>query len=230
MKPSVFITGAGRGLGFCLVKLFLEKGYSVFAGQYRVTKNLDQIVGVPDLHRIDLDVTDDASVLAASRTVASRISGLDVLVNNAAKGEREDSTIDDLAFDTAAEIINVNALGPLRVTRAFLPLLCSGTMKTIINVSSEAGSIARCWRKGMFGYTMSKAALNMQTKLLHNYLATDGFHVLSIHPGWMKTDMGGRNADIEPEIAAQGIYRIISGQKRSKTPCFCDYNGKPLRY
>ena len=228
---SVFITGAGRGLGLCLATLFLEKGCSVFAGQYKETKNLADIAvkGSPDLHVVRIDVADTESVERASQNIGSLTTGLDVLINNAAACEDEGSTIEMLDFEKTSQLFNVNTLGPLRVTKAFLPLLRRGSMKTIVNISSEAGSIESCWRKGMFGYSMSKAALNMQSKLLENYLAGDGFRVLSIHPGWMRTDMGGKNADIEPREAALGIYEIIN--KRDKTTAlYCDYKGKPLRY
>jgi NAD(P)-dependent dehydrogenase (short-subunit alcohol dehydrogenase family) len=226
------ITGAGRGLGLCLAWLFMEKGFTVFAGQYQVTEGLAALVGKgrPDLHLVPLDVTDERSVEVGAGTVGSLCSGLDVLINNAAVCEDEGGKIEQVDFDCVARILNVNTIGPLRVTRAFLPLLRAGGMKTIVNMSSEAGSIAACWRKGMFGYSMSKAALNMQSKLLHNYLADDGFRVLALHPGWMKTDMGGKNADIEPEEAAQGIFSIVFGQALSPSMIYCDYRGHPLEY
>lgn len=233
-KPSrsVFITGAGRGLGLCLAKLFLEKGYKVFAGQYKETGNLADLAGAgnPNLHCVRIDVTDTESVELAAQEVGSLATGLDVLINNAAVCESEGSALEGVDFNKVAGIMDVNTLGPLRVTKMFLPLLRRGKMKTIVNISSEAGSIESCWRKGMFGYSMSKAALNMQSRLLDNYLAGEGFRVKSIHPGWMRTDMGGKNADIEPEEAARGIFKIINnGDKKSKA-LYIDYKGIPLRY
>jgi NAD(P)-dependent dehydrogenase (short-subunit alcohol dehydrogenase family) len=232
MGRSVFITGAGRGLGLSLARLFLDKGYTVFAGEHRETQLLEELAaeGNPRLHRVNIEVTDSGAVERAARTTGSVAdSGLDLLINNAAVCESEDGTIDDLDFRKAAEIIDVNAFGPLRVTKAFLPLLRRGTMKTIVNISSEAGSIQDCWRTGMFGYSMSKSALNMQSKLLDNFLKGDGFRVLCIHPGWMRTDMGGKNADIDPNEAAQGIFGIVSDRKK-QTALYGDYKGNRLNF
>jgi NAD(P)-dependent dehydrogenase (short-subunit alcohol dehydrogenase family) len=233
MSPVVFISGAGRGLGLCLTELFLKNGYTVLAGQYRVTEGLERLVarfGGP-LHCIPLNVTDDDSVAAAATAANSLTDGLDVLINNAAICEDEGGRIEQADFERVARIINVNTLGPLRLSKALLPLLSKGSMMTIVNISSEAGSIADCWRKGMFGYSMSKAALNMQTRLLSNYLGNDGFRVLSIHPGWMKTDMGGANADIEPGEAADGIFKIVTNPTATdKKELFIDYKGNALRY
>jgi NAD(P)-dependent dehydrogenase (short-subunit alcohol dehydrogenase family) len=229
INPSAFITGAGRGLGLCLCRLFLENGWTVFAGRFRTAAGLDALAG-PALHPLPFDVTDDSSVHRAAESVGTLVSGIDVLINNAAICEDEAGRIEQLDFDRAAEIMNVNAFGPLRVTRAFLPLLRTGKLKTIVNISSEAGSIGDCWRKGMFGYCMSKAALNMQSRLLDNYLKDSGFRILALHPGWMRTDMGGKNADIEPEEAARGIYGIVTGPAAADMPLFLDYTGKALRF
>ena len=82
----------------------------------------------------------------------------------------------------------------------------------------------------MFGYCMSKAALNMQSRLLDNYLKDSGFRVLAVHPGWMRTDMGGNNADIAPEEAALGICRIVADASFPGRQPFLDYSGNALRF
>jgi NAD(P)-dependent dehydrogenase (short-subunit alcohol dehydrogenase family) len=227
--PTVFITGAGRGLGRSLAELFLEKGYRVFAGVRRHTRGT-AAASHSNFHRVLIDVVEPGSIERAALKVASLTTGLDVLINNAAICESETSSLETLDFGKVAGILDVNTLGPLRVTKAFLPLLRRGSMKTIVNISSEAGSIESCWRKGMFGYCMSKAALNMQSKLLENRLAGDGFRIRSIHPGWMRTDMGGKNADIEPREAALGIYSIIINRRKKPIPLYVDYKGLPLKY
>jgi NAD(P)-dependent dehydrogenase (short-subunit alcohol dehydrogenase family) len=228
-RPTVFITGAGRGLGLCLANRFLQDGFTVFAGKYRTTAGLDGLAG-PYLHPVELIVTDDRSVADAARATSAIAPGLDLLINNAAICEDEGGRIESLDIVRVMKIMDVNLYGPLRVTKAFLPLLRAGNLKTIVNISSEAGSIADCWRKGMFGYCMSKAALNMQSKLLHNHLREERFRVLCVHPGWMKTDMGGKNADIDPQEAAQGILGIVNSSVPAADVLFCDYNGSPLKY
>jgi NAD(P)-dependent dehydrogenase (short-subunit alcohol dehydrogenase family) len=111
---------------------------------------------------------------------------------------------------------------------AVSPLLKKGDRKLIINVSSEAGSIADCWRESEFAYSMSKAALNMQSKILQNYLKPRGFKVLAVHPGWMQTDMGGADADIPADEAAEGIFRLAEKNWNPDDEIYMDYRGQPL--
>lgn len=126
-------------------------------------------------------------------------------------------------------MFNLNAMGPLQMTRAFLGLLRHGELKRIVNISSEAGSITDCtWRISEFGYCMSKAALNMQTKLLHNYLSPEGFKLLAIHPGWMRTEMGGASADIDAAESASGIASLVMKDWTENDGLYFDYLGKPL--
>jgi len=126
--------------------------------------------------------------------------------------------------------MQVNAFGPLRVTQQFMPLLTKGSGKTIVNISSEAGSIGDAARTCEFEYCMTKAALNMQTKLLANALGNQGFRVLSIHPGQMRTDMGGPGADIAPEEASLGIVQIATDPTCATNGAYLDYRGKAMAW
>jgi NAD(P)-dependent dehydrogenase (short-subunit alcohol dehydrogenase family) len=107
-------------------------------------------------------------------------------------------------------------------------LLTAGRRKLIVNISSEAGSIGNCWRSAEFGYCMSKAALNMQSKILQNNLGPQGFKVLAIHPGWMQTDMGGAQADIHPDVSAQGIFELALKEWKPEDAIYMDYQGNVL--
>jgi NAD(P)-dependent dehydrogenase (short-subunit alcohol dehydrogenase family) len=123
------------------------------------------------------------------------------------------------------DVIDVNALGPLRVTQSLLELLRRGTRKVIVNISSEAGSILRCGRKSWFGYCMSKASLNIQTRILENHLRADGFRVFSAHPGWMRTPMSASAAaPLAPEQSAAYLYDLLV-DPRPDTPQFVQYDG-----
>ncbi|MBN1888469.1 MAG: SDR family oxidoreductase [Thermoflexales bacterium] len=231
---TIFITGAGKGLGFSLAKQFLGQGWRVFAGVYPAEANLHSLTDPSSrqLTVVPLDVTDRTSVRQAAETVAQHTPALDVLINNAGVYmEDESKTLEALELDIRLQAtMDVNAFGPLRVTQQFLPLLRQGQRKRIVNISSEAGSITDCWRKGVYAYCMSKAALNMQSMLLHNDLGPQGFTVLAIHPGWMRTDMGGASADIHPDESAQGIFRLATQEWGAGSPIYMDYTGKPMRW
>jgi NAD(P)-dependent dehydrogenase (short-subunit alcohol dehydrogenase family) len=231
---SVFISGANRGLGLCLVRKFSAEGWQVFAAERL------RSAGSPALARADLapaaiahvtwvalDVQDSASIAGAARSVAERTSGLDVLINNAAVNPRPDydSPLGELDFAAMQLAYDVNALGPLRVIQELLPLLERGQRKLIVNVSSEAGSLRHSWRDRSYGYCMSKAALNMQTTILDRALKGRGFNVLALHPGWMRTDMGGQNAQLDPVESAEGMYQVVQTASAS-TPRFLQHDGK----
>jgi NAD(P)-dependent dehydrogenase (short-subunit alcohol dehydrogenase family) len=240
MLKSVLITGSSRGLGRCLVDKFLAEGWRVFAGQRHAPRQapLPGALSPPELSPpelsaalsvIDLDVEDVASVAAAARAVSESTHGLDVLINNAAVNPQPEyeAPIGRLDFAAISRTYDVNAIGPLRVIQSFLPLLERGTRKLIVNVSSEAGSLQHSWRDRSYGYCMSKAALNMQTSILDRALKPRGFNAIAIHPGWMRTQMGGMNAELDPVDSARGMFDVISGAGAS-TPRFVQHDGKPF--
>ncbi len=234
MHRTVVITGADRGLGLCLVKDFLAAGSAVVAGKRSGDRNL-RALGERGgkLTIVQMDIAEPASIRAAAEWVASRVGAVDLLVNNAAvfpslKGVPLQAR--DLADGQLERTMQVNAFGPLRVTQRFLPLLEKGAGKTILDVSSEAGSIADAWRTCELEYCMSKAALNMQTRILANALGPRGYRVVAVHPGWMRTDMGGAEADIDPQEASRGILRLAADPTAAPNGAFVDYTGKPLAW
>jgi len=235
MSETILITGAGRGLGLALAEKFLSEGFRVFAGQYRSVPNLQALAGrfPQTLTVVPLDVTDGESVRRTAEIVAGQTPALDILINNAGvhlEGHRP--PLEELALTSRYlhHTMEVNAFGPLRVTQQFLPLLEKGRRKLIINVSSEAGSIGDCWRDREYAYCMSKAALNVQSRILQNYLGPRGFKVLAVHPGWMQTDMGGPGADIHPNVAAEGIVELAARDWKPGDAIYLDYQGNPLRW
>ena len=230
MPKSVLITGANRGLGECLVHQFAAEGWLVFAAQRSLAVDSTPARDVSDrLTLIGLDVLDGASVARAAKLVSERSRGLDVLINNAAINPRPDydSPLGQLDFEAIALTYDVNAIGPLRVIQGFLPLLERGAHKLIVNVSSEAGSLQHSWRDRSYGYCMSKAALNMQTTILSRALAPKGINALAIHPGWMRTQMGGPDATLDPSDCARGIYQVIRAADAA-TPRFIQHDGQPF--
>uniref|UniRef100_A0A7C4PJN3 SDR family NAD(P)-dependent oxidoreductase n=1 Tax=Anaerolinea thermolimosa TaxID=229919 RepID=A0A7C4PJN3_9CHLR len=220
-EPFVaFVTGADRGLGLALCAGLLESGWRVFAGQY--------LPDWPDLPRLaeqfpgrlvilPLDVGSEESTLASARETARHTDRVDLLINNAGIITPTNDIPIRQAQDFAGmqAMYNINALGPLRVTHAFMPLTDRSEVKRLCYVSSEAGSINRCQRTSWFGYCMSKAALNMAVKILFNDLRRDGYSFRVYHPGWMRTYMSGTKnmeADLEPEEAARyALKYFLSG-------------------
>jgi NAD(P)-dependent dehydrogenase (short-subunit alcohol dehydrogenase family) len=177
-----------------------------------------------------MDVLDEKSVQRVADEVKTSRGRLDVLINNAALCLDVDDSIREVDLDVIQQQMDVNVYGPLRVTRAFLPLLEESDRGILVNISSEAGSVGACWRDTGFGYCMSKAALNMQSRILEKYLAPRGIKVLAVHPGWMQSDMGGPGADIPPAEAAEGILRLVASDTYRDTPMYVVYNGEPYPY
>ncbi len=184
MKKGVLVTGADTGLGLSLVKRFLRGGYTVFAGVYRSVLDLNNLVAEYNdaLALIPLDVADMDSVRGAARQVSERTSALDIIINNAGihlKNSQLSLEQLDFADQQFQQTMEVNTFGPLRVVQQLCSLLERSGQKLVVNISSEAGSLSDCWRENQFAYCMSKAALNMQSKILQNYLGPRGFKVLA---------------------------------------------------
>ncbi len=233
MQSSVLVTGANKGLGSSLVRAFLATGARVFAGFRAPAPALKELVSVHParLTLLPLDVTDARAVRSAALAVQSSVPALDVLINNAAiLPEAGRGTLASVDVEVGLRVFDTNALGPLRMTQALLPLLRAGERKLIVNVSSEAGSIADCSRTEEHLYCMSKAALNMQSAILKNDLGREGFEILAVHPGWMRTEMGGPNAHIDPTEAAEGIVALARRRRASGEPFYVDYRDAPLRF
>lgn len=210
MESTAFVTGADRGLGLALCAALLERGWRVFAGQYLPDwPELSRLAAASpqQLHLIPLDIASFESAQAAAQSISAAAGRLDLLINNAGitSPTNSRSIREGLDYGEIQRVYDTNALGALRVVEACLPLLDQGAMKRLCFVSSEAGSIGRMTRTAWYGYTMSKAALNMAVKILFNQLHPEGYTFRLYHPGWMKTYMGGSKntqAHLEPEEAA----------------------------
>ena len=211
-KKSVFVTGADRGIGLAICREFLKNGWHVIAGQYMDawTELSDLKKEDPNLDIVSLNVSDQESVAEAVRQTKTLTGHLDMLVNVAGIIiRREDS-------EAVSAMLSVNAVGPLRVTQAFLPLMETGDRRLCF-VSSEAGSISLAHRKEEYGYGLSKSALNMSVRMLFNSLREDGFTFRLYHPGWvnsfMETTSKSTIAPYEPEDTARTAYRSFTSDR-----------------
>ena len=230
---TVFITGTDKGLGRALLNTFLVHGYHVFAGRFdsNTSYSESRAMGGDSMAIIPLDVTSPDSVHQAKEIVVSQTDALDIIINNAGIIHmHHDQPLEQINIEEIPAIMDVNAYGPLRVTQAFLPLLRNGSGKLLVNISSEAARLEECKYSDRIGYCMSKASVNIQSKVLQNYLAPEGIKVLAVHPGWMQTDMGGPEADVPPIESARGVYELSRQTWEIDGPIFVNYVGKPMKW
>lgn len=229
---NILITGAGRGLGVDLAAVALERGHSVIAGVRDPGRGQEALSGLAAAHGDKLtvallDVTDEAGIAALAASLQEQGRTLGAIINNAAVLNATDTPLEELDIEAMQIAMDINLYGPMRVVKHFLPLLTEPEA-SIINVSSEAGSITNAY-PGSYPYTISKTALNMFTQKLHVTLKERGVHVLSVHPGWMPTDMGGAKAPTNPRISAGGIIGLIEQRTASEGRfMFVDYTGKDM--
>ncbi|MNC49315.1 C-factor [compost metagenome] len=175
-----------------------------------------------------LDVTDEAGIAALAIGLKQEGRTLGAIINNAAVLTARDTPVEVLDLQDMQATMDINLYGPVRVVKHMLPLLTEPGA-SIINISSEAGSITNAY-PGDYPYSISKTALNMFSQQLHVYLQDRGVHVLSVHPGWMHTDMGGIEAPTDPRQSAAGILRLIEQRTEPGSHFrFVDYTGKDMK-
>ena len=222
-KPTVLITGANRGLGLEFARQYAADGWHVVATA-RKPEQADDLKAL-SVEIAALDVADPASIEALAKSLEGR--PIDLLINNAGIFPRV-SSIEEIDFDDYSRTLVVNTVGPVRVTRALLPNLRAGEMKTVVNITSRLGSIALTDNGVFYGYRESKAALNMFTRTLANELKPEGFTCLTIHPGWVQTDMGGANASLRPEESISGMRAVIAERGPANTGTYWSYSGEEV--
>ncbi len=229
MSKTAFITGTTRGIGLELTKILLQKKYQVIATgrDTKKSKGLSSLRSDTKnaLTLLDLDVTEDKEI-SKLKTELAGIQQIDLLINNAGIFTADDNQIlEKIDPESALITFLVNAMGPLKVTQALLPYLKKSKNALVVNITSQMGSIEQNSGR-YYGYRMSKAALNMMTKSL----AIDYPDITSIvmHPGWVQTDMGGKQAPVLPHDSAAGIITVIENLKRKDTGKFYNFRGENL--
>ena len=215
---TALVTGANRGIGLELCRQLAARGDKVIAVCRRASDDL-RALGVT-VHE-GVDVTDDASVMKLANDLAG--TRIDVLINNAGVLSRQ--SLDNLDFDEMRRQYEINALGPLRVTAAFLPLMHEGAKIGI--VTSRMGSLADNDSGSHYGYRMSKAAVSMAGVSLARDLQARGIAVAILHPGMVATEMTGRQG-IDPADAARGLIARIDELTLETTGRFRHANGEAL--
>ncbi|KAG9272071.1 C-factor [Astyanax mexicanus] len=246
---SVLITGASRGLGLQMIKQLVrsaERPGKIIATARNpaAAQELRQIAeSHTGIHVIPLDVVNEASIDTAVKEVATIVGagGLNCLINNAAIHINSD--LNSVTRDAMMKTFESNTVAPLFVTKAFLPLLKTAAVagegggmgihkSAVVNISSSLGSIQLNWGEGAFfksyAYRASKSGLNMVTRCLATDLESDGILCTVLHPGWVRTDMGGPDAPLSAEESISSLLSIISGLTDKDHGEFLDYTGKKI--
>ncbi|MFQ5979909.1 MAG: SDR family oxidoreductase [Candidatus Heimdallarchaeota archaeon] len=235
---TVLITGGSRGIGLEFAKQYLKKDFQVFAASRNPRKSaeLQQLkTNYGDRLAIyQLDVSKEESRHQLYQEIAETVGQLDLLINNAgiASGnEKLRYRFGELNQEDLMRSFLVNTVAPLMITEKFFPLIEKGTRPVVANISSNSGCITN--KKGNggtgYGYSGSKAALNMMTKMLSGELRDSGIIVVSFHPGWVRTTMlYCENAPLEPVESIRGMIRVIDSLEMTSTGKFLDWKGNEL--
>jgi NAD(P)-dependent dehydrogenase (short-subunit alcohol dehydrogenase family) len=223
-KRIMLVTGANRGLGLELARQYHADGWSVIG----TARDVDEATKLRSLGVTveALDVTSGESVRALARRLEGR--PLDLLINNAAISGKFPAQLSALDAEEFQRVLQVNVLGPARVTQALLENLRAGSGKTIVCLTSELGSIELNTSGGFYGYRESKAALNMLVRDLAAELAGAGFVCIAMSPGWVKTDMGGPGAPLTPSESVTAMRKVIAGLKPGDTGQVWSHDGTTL--
>lgn len=219
MSLSV-VTGANRGIGLALTALLRQRGHTVIAACRTASDGLRK-TGAEIVE--GAEVTEDAGIERIRAAVGNRT--VDLLINNAGI-LLWDQPLGKVDMDSVRKQLEVNALGPLRVTQALRPSLRRGSKIALI--TSRMGSIGDNSSGGSYGYRMSKAALNMAGKSMAQDLKGEGIAVAILHPGMVKTDMIRGHGQVEPEDAAKGLLDRVDALTLENTGSFWHQNGELL--
>ena len=221
---TIVITGANRGIGLELTRLYLQAGKHVIAGCRRLDK-ADALRALGGkLEVVKLDVASETDVADLGKLLQGE--AVEVLINNAGVWGGPRQGILDMDYAEWLRTLEINTLAPLRVSATLLPNLKRAKRPRIVTVSSQMGAFNMSGMGvGMYGYRSSKAAISKVMQTLAEELAPDGIIVCPVHPGWVKTDMGGPNAQLSVEESAGGLFRLIENLTAVQSGRFWRWDG-----
>lgn len=228
MTGTVLVTGANRGLGLEFARQYAADGWQVYAAcrAPNDAKNLQKAATASGghMHLLAFDVTDATSVRSAAGALGGE--AIDVLINNAGVGGPRNERLGRLDYAAWERVLDVNTLGPMRVTEAFVDNVAKSREKKVVTITSGMGSIADNTSGGSYAYRTSKAAVNMVVKSLSLDLAPRGIVCIVMNPGWVRTDMGGARGTLSPAESIKAMRAVIAGLKPGDTGKFFNYDGK----
>lgn len=230
MTQSLFITGANRGLGLEFVRQYAIEDVRIFAA-CREPEKADELLALQNQHShiqiIKLDVASQDDIHQLKEIMTEPI---DILINNAGILET-DPTFGDISVEHLIHAFTINAVAPLKIAEALRDPLSRSQKKLIVSITSNMGSISDNTSGGYYSYRASKAALNMLMKSVGHDLAPQGIKVLLLHPGWVKTRMGGEGAMIDPATSIAGMKQVIANYNPTPGEVgFYSYAGKLLAW
>jgi len=222
---NILITGANRGIGLQLTKRFLGSGSNVF-GTCRNPELATELAALGEsasltIHK--LEVSDGESVGRLSDEL--RHQTIDVIINNAGIMGGDRQSIDDMDYSAWIEAFEVNTIAPFRLITALRSNLQQSKRPRAVTLSSQMGSLNRK-SKGSHAYRSSKAAVNKVMQVLSMELEADGIVVCPVHPGWVRTDMGGNTADISVEESGAGLFQLINSLTMEQSGRFWTWEGE----
>ncbi|MDX9768315.1 MAG: SDR family oxidoreductase [Ectothiorhodospiraceae bacterium] len=230
MTHSVLVTGAGRGIGLEFIRQYLAAGWRVHACA-RQPERSQALRELAAAHRDRLsvhvlDVANAAHVANLKATLGKM--PLDLLINNAGLIGGEHQSFGDVDEATWIETLRVNTFAPLRLMEALADNVAASEQRRIANITSKMGSIDDNGSGGYYIYRTSKAALNMLTKSAAIDLAPRGITCVVLHPGWVRTEMGGPGAEITPEESVTNLRAIIDRLTPAQSGWFFDVDGSVI--
>jgi len=226
--PTVLITGANRGIGLEFARQHAADGWRVLSA----TRNLaeaDELKQLAQQHSeqmqiLPLDVTDASTIKSAAAQVGD--VPIDLLINCAGVYGGAKQRLGNMDYEAWAKVLDVNTLGPVRVTEAFIENVARSQRKLIVGITSGMGSIADNTSGGYIAYRTSKAALNMLMHGLAIDLAPRGITSIVINPGWVKTRMGGPQAKLTPAESVQAMRKVFASAGPAQSGKFFNYDGR----
>jgi len=229
MPETILITGANRGIGLELTRVFAENNWRVLAccRHPEQAKQLQEIVAKHEqLGVYALDVTDDSAIERLAYIL--RNETIDILFNNAGIFGPQEQGFGQSDPAAWLQVLRTNVIAPLRMAEAFVDLVAQSQRKIIASVGSMLGSLTENTSGGYYVYRTSKTAVHMVMKSLAVDLQERGIIAVTFHPGWVRTDMGGPQAPTTPTESAAGLFQVLTGLGREDNGRFLTFEGKEL--
>ena len=226
---TILVTGANKGIGLEICRQLARYGHRLILSARSAERGEEAVKTLATeglkVEFLLLDTADEQSIQRAARELKGRIDALHVLINNAAILDNWQGTILDTKASNLRDTYVTNVIGPVLLIQALLPLLEAGKPSRVINISSRLGSVEQM-TDGWAGYGISKAALNAATRKLAAALKPRGISVNAASPGWVRTDMGGKSANLSVEQGAKNIIRLLTDVPPTLTNKFLGENGE----